>query len=257
MKSYILIFSFSLFITGIQLISAEDLTPEEVFSKASKEIDKNNYDKALSLLNSLITENHFAPEVFFQIGNANYRKNNIGESILAYKRALLLNSSLKEASQNLSILKQSNEFVDFKEPPLQILFGKIPSSYFSIFLSLSMWVTGIGILYGIFNKNRKRLSVFITSLGLLLLIISLLTSIQRSRFKAVPNMHVIISTDSTVKSSPTDTSSNVIKLNVGSNIKVISDRTNWAYIETPSDLRGWIRKKSITRLWPYDYELIN
>ena len=138
MKSYIFIFSFSLFITGIQLINADDLTPEEVFSKASNEIDKNNYDKALSLLNSLITENHFAPEVFFQIGNANYRKNNIGESILAYKRALLLNSSLKEARQNLLILKQSNEFVDFKETPLQILFGKIPSGYFSIFLSLSM-----------------------------------------------------------------------------------------------------------------------
>ena len=257
MKSYIFIFSFSLFVTGIQLISADDLTPEEVFTQASKEIDKNNYDKALSLLNSLITENHFAPEVFFQIGNANYRKNNIGESILAYKRALLLNSSLKEARQNLLILKQLNEFVDFKKPPLQILFGKIPSVYFSIFLSLSMWVTGLGILYGIFNKNRRRLSIFITLLGVLLLIISLLASIQRNGFKAAPNIHVIISTNSTVKSSPADTSSNVIKLNVGSNVKVISDRTNWAYIETPSDLRGWIRKKSITRLWPYDYELIN
>ena len=184
MISYILIFSFSLFIIGIQLISADDLTPEEVFTQASKEIDKNNYDKALSLLNSLITENHFAPEVFFQIGNANYRKNNIGESILAYKRALLLNSSLKEASQNLSILKQSNEFVNFKEPPLQILFGKIPSGYFSIFLSLSMWATGLGILHGIFNKNRRRLSIFITLLGVLLLTISLLASIQRNGFKA-------------------------------------------------------------------------
>ena len=60
------IFFFSLFIIGIQLISADDLTPEEVFTQASKEIDKNNYDKALSLLNSLVTENHIAPEVFFQ-----------------------------------------------------------------------------------------------------------------------------------------------------------------------------------------------
>ena len=102
MSSYIFIFSFSLFIIGIQLISANDLTPEEVFTQASNEIDKTNYNEALELLNSLVTENHFAPEVFFQIGNANYRKNNIGESILAYKRALLLNSSLKEASQNLS-----------------------------------------------------------------------------------------------------------------------------------------------------------
>ena len=101
-------------VIGIQLISADDLTPEEMFTQASKEIDKNNYDKALGLLNSLIKKNHFAPEVFFQIGNANYRKNNIGESILAYKRALLLNSSLKEASQNLLILNKNSDFHDFR-----------------------------------------------------------------------------------------------------------------------------------------------
>ena len=126
MRSFIYIFFFSLFIIGIQLISADDLTPEEVFTQASKEIDKNNYDEALSLLNSLVTENHFAPEVFFQIGNANYRKNNIGESILGYKRALLLNPSFKEAGQNLSILKQSNEFVDFEKSRLQTLLCKMP-----------------------------------------------------------------------------------------------------------------------------------
>ena len=257
MKSYIFIFSFSLFVTGIQLISADDLTPEEVFTQASKEIDKNNYDKALSLLNSLITEKHFAPEVFFQIGNANYRKNNIGESILGYKRALLLKPSFKEAEQNLSILKQSNEFVDFEKSRLQTLLCKIPLSYISLFLSLSLWVIGLGVLYGIINNKGKQRSIIISLLGALLFITSLFTSIQRHNFKAAPNTHVITSINSTLKSSPTDTASNVIKLNLGSNIRVISARNNWAYIEAPNELRGWIRNKAITKLWPYNYELIN
>lgn len=257
MRSFIHIFFFSLFIIGIQLISADDLTSEEVFTQASKEIDKNNYDKALSLLNSLVTENHFAPEVFFQIGNANYRKNNIGESILGYKRALLLNPSFKEARQNLSILKQSNEFVDFEKSRLQTLLCKIPLSYISLFLGLSLWVIGLGVLYGIINGKGKQRSIIISLLGALLFIISLFTSIQRDNFKAAPNTHVITSINSTLKSSPTDTASNVIQLNLGSNIRVISARNNWAYIEAPNDLRGWIRNKSITKLWPYNYELIN
>ena len=257
MSSYIFIFSFSLFIIGIQLISANDLTPEEVFTQASNEIDKTNYNEALELLNSLVTENHFAPEVFFQIGNANYRKNNIGESILGYKRALLLNPSFKEAGQNLSILKQSNEFVDFEKSRLQTLLCKIPLSYISLFLSLSLWVIGLGVLYGIINKKGKQRSIIISLLGALLFIISLFTSIQRDNFKAAPNTHVITSINSTLKSSPTDTASNVIQLNLGSNIRVISARNNWAYIEAPNDLRGWIRNKAITKLWPYNYELIN
>ena len=169
----------------------------------------------------------------------------------------MLNPSFKEAGQNLSILKQSNEFVDFEKSRLQTLLCKIPLSYISLFLSLSLWVIGLGVLYGIINKKGKQRSIIISLLGALLFIISLFTSIQRDNFKATPNTHVITSINSTLKSSPTDTASNVIQLDLGSNIRVISARNNWAYIEAPNDLRGWIRNKAITKLWPYNYELIN
>ena len=104
-----------------------------------------------------------------------------------------------------------------------------------------------------FISFKSALAIIISLLGALLFIISLFTSIQRDNFKAAPNTHVITSINSTLKSSPTDTASNVIQLDLGSNIRVISARNNWAYIEAPNDLSGWIRNKAITKLWPYNY----
>ena len=100
---------------AIQLFAVDGLSPEEIFTKASNEIDKENYNEALVLLNALIADKHIAPEIFFQIGNAQYKKNNIGESILGYKRALLLNPQFKEARQNLHTLRKTNEFDEFEK----------------------------------------------------------------------------------------------------------------------------------------------
>ena len=99
--------------------------------------DKENYNEALILLNALIADKHIAPEIFFQIGNAQYKKNNIGKSILAYKRALLLNPQFKEARQNLHTLRKTNEFDEFKNTKIQIIAKKIPAKYMSFALGFS------------------------------------------------------------------------------------------------------------------------
>ena len=69
----------------IQLFAVDGLSPEEIFTKASNEIDKENYNEALILLNALIADKHIAPEIFFQIGNAQYKKIILGNRFLDTK----------------------------------------------------------------------------------------------------------------------------------------------------------------------------
>ena len=60
MRTAIRIF-FSFFMMAIQLFAVDGLSPEEIFTKASNEIDKENYNEALVLLNALIADKHIAP----------------------------------------------------------------------------------------------------------------------------------------------------------------------------------------------------
>ena len=50
----------------IQLFAVDGLSPEEIFTKASNEIDKENYNEALVLLNALIADKHIT-EIFFKL----------------------------------------------------------------------------------------------------------------------------------------------------------------------------------------------
>ena len=259
MRTAICIFLFSFFMMAIQLLFAVDgLSPEESFTKASNEIDKENYNEALVLLNALIADNHIAPEIFFQIGNAQYKKNNIGESILGYKRALLLNPQFKEARQNLHTLRKTNEFDEFKNTKIQIIAKKIPAKYMSFALGFSLWLIGLGVLFAIIDKTKySRQSLIITSFGVIFLALTVIASIQRDVSKPNINLNVVTSIDSTLKNSPSDTSSIIYQLNIGSSVKLISERGEWVYVESPNELRGWVRKGNITTLWPFDYKLIN
>ena len=258
MRTAICIFLFSFFMMAIQLFAVDGLSPEECFTKASNEIDKENFNEALVLLNALITDEHIAPEIFFQIGNAQYKKNNIGESILAYKRALLLNPQFKEASQNLHTLRKTNEFDEFKNTKIQIIAKKIPAKYMSFALGFSLWLIGLGVLFAIIDKIKYyRQSLIITSFGVIFLALTVITSIQRDVSKPNINQNVVTSINSTLKNSPSDTSSNIYQLNIGSSVKLISERGEWVYVESPNELRGWVRKGNITTLWPFDYKLIN
>ena len=154
MRTAICIFFFSFFMMAIQLFAVDGLSPEEIFTKASNEIDKENYNEALILLNALIADKHIAPEIFFQIGNAQYKKNNIGESILGYKRALLLNPQFKEARQNLNTLRKTNEFDEFENTKIQIITKKIPANYMSFALGFSLWLIGLGVLFAIIDQTK-------------------------------------------------------------------------------------------------------
>ena len=258
MRTAICIFLFSFFMMAIQLFAVDGLSPEESFTKASNEIDKENYNEALVLLNALITDEHIAPEIFFQIGNAQYKKNNIGESILGYKRALLLNPQFKEARQNLNTLRKTNEFDEFENTKIQIIAKKIPANYMSFALGFSLWLIGLGVLFAIIDKTKySRQSLITTSFGVIFLALTVITSIQRDVSKPNINQNVVTSINSTLKNSPSDKSSNIYQLNIGSSVKLISERGEWVYVESPNELRGWVRKGNITTLWPFDYKLIN
>ena len=184
----------------IQLFAVDGLSPEEIFTKASNEIDKENYNEALVLLNALIADKHIAPEIFFQIGNAQYKKNNIGESILGYKRALLLNPQFKEARQNLNTLRKTNEFDEFETTKIQIIAKKIPANYMSFALGFSLWLIGLGVLFAIIDKTKySRQSLIITSFGVIFLALTVMASIQRDVSKPNINLNVVTSINSTLK----------------------------------------------------------
>ncbi len=256
MKTFSIIIYLALILARPEKVLGQDQSSNDLFRRAAKELENNNFDQALNYFNTLISDGHFAPELFLKIGNAHYKKNNIGKAVLAYKRASLLAPNLPEARQNLKFLKESQGFIDFEKSTFQLFVNRIPLSVVSLILVAGLWMIGAGFTFRILKPKSRTSSTAVILFGFFMLLSSFFTSIQKDRSKLPPNSHIIISTNALIRSSPNDTASTVRELSSGSDVIVISERTNWSYIEAPDNLRGWIRKDYITKTWPYEVNLI-
>ncbi len=85
MKLYktITAFLFVFFICITTFASKEQIA----FDSANASYARGNFEKAIEQYESLIKSNSVSAEVYFNLGNAYYKTNNIGFAILNYERA--------------------------------------------------------------------------------------------------------------------------------------------------------------------------
>src|SRR4051812_23060816 len=81
-KSFGLIILFFFYSLGVNANSF-DLT----LDSANTAYSKGNYDKAITLYERILNNGLEAPELYFNLGNAYYKTNAVGLSILNYERA--------------------------------------------------------------------------------------------------------------------------------------------------------------------------
>lgn len=79
---------------------ASDLTAE-----ADSAYNKEDYRLAIRLYLQAIDDEGISPEIYYNLGNAYYRIDELGKSVLYYQRALNLDPSMKDARANLEFVK--------------------------------------------------------------------------------------------------------------------------------------------------------
>ena len=101
MMSRRILYAIILSISGIMAAGAQDL-----IKSANAAYEKDQYDRAIELYNQAAREQGTSSELYYNIGNANYRLGNMGEAILYYERALKLNPANSDARTNLEFVKE-------------------------------------------------------------------------------------------------------------------------------------------------------
>ena len=75
-------------------------------SDADDAYEMKHYDKAISIYEALIKEEGATKQLYYNLGNAYYRANEIGKAILNYERALRLDPTDEDAKANLEFAQE-------------------------------------------------------------------------------------------------------------------------------------------------------
>jgi tetratricopeptide (TPR) repeat protein len=230
-----------LFGVSVSLVRAAGLEDaNQAYDQGKFAEAKDGYEKLL--------ESGGNANVYYDMGNTDYRLGSTGRAILDYERALALNPRHPEARANLRLLRDK---AAAKLLPLswqEQLAAVLPPETWTILAAVAGWSVLFAFLLiftsrGRDNFGRWALAVF----GVLVCAVALvpLRSIARDQDRAVITAH-----ETQARLAPAESAGVAEALPAGSQVRVLSIRGPWVYCELPGAGRGWIPDGAVERIRP-------
>jgi len=223
---------------------------------ANKFYTEGKYSEAITNYEAIIALGKMSAELYYNLGNAYFKLNDIAHAILYFERAYLLNPSDDDIAFNLDLARayttdKIEAIPDFFVVKWFMSISNIFSSNAWAFLAISFFVLTLLLLviYQFSGKYLIKKNAFISSwIALLLFIVSLSFSISQKN-RIINSNHAIITTSAiSVKSSPSDNSNDLFILHAGTKIETLRNVGEWCEIRIADGNKGWVPKSAFERI---------
>jgi len=216
--------------------------------QANSAYSQGLYDSAIVLYQEVVNGKMESAELYYNLGNAYFKNNNLPKAILYYEKAKKLSPNDEDIRYNLSI---ANSMIVDKIDRVPEMFYKHWWKYFyNLFnadtwtiVSLAVWAVFIFVL-GIFilakSRGTKKFAFFV---GLLFLIASFAAfglASQKYYFSKEHKEAIIFTPTITVKSSPTKGSVDLFVVHEGTKVMLVDKVDSWVKIRIQDGSVGWL-----------------
>lgn len=214
---------------------------------------KTSIDLYEKIIQESISENRVSSQLYYNLGNAYFRDNQLGKAILNYERALLLNPGDSDIRHNLRFV--NNRKIDRITPAGDIFltnwFRGVRNLYSSniwaviAIISFVLFII-LFALYLFVNTIWIRKTSFYSSIVIfLLMIIFNIFSFSQKREQIREDFAIIMAGTAAVNASPDDNSNLLFELHEGTKARVKNSDGNWYEIEIDNGSVGWTRKDNV------------
>ena len=218
---------------------------------------KGNYGDAISVYENLLANEGESFELYYNLGNAYYKAENIAKSILAYERALLLNPGDEDVVFNLELARSKT--VDKVSPTYKFFLVKWIESIVNR-ASMQMWcVIGVAffllllvlVLIFLFGKSiiMRKISFFSALLCLFVTLFANFAALHLYHNLTERTDAIVLQPSVTAKSTPSSSGTDLFVIHEGRKVKISDDSMQgWKEIKLEDGNIGWVPAESIERI---------
>jgi hypothetical protein len=229
------------FLIGVSIASAQATAQ---FAKANQEFAGGDFNAAVNDYEELVRSGQDTPNLFYNLGNAYFRKKDFGRAILNYERALALDPHHPEAQANLRISRDEARALELIPSKLdQALAFATPNQY-AITSAIGFWICAFCVGFLFFNQRRRRSVIALSILSLSIFAAAVFGAWELSRGKNGAGWAIVTTESADARLATADNANRVLSLPAGSEIQILSERGDWIYAALPNNLRGWLPSKS-------------
>ena len=224
--------------------------------KADDLYRNGQYPEAIQQYEAVLASGLTSPELYYNLGNAYFRDNQMGRAILNYSRALRLRPTMTDARENLKLAESKTVDHIVTLPQLFIV-----RWYNSICTALSptawriLWLSAFALLAALFvffrlarNYNLRKWT-FVSCFALLLVLLCISAFWRSSALRF--NSHreaVVLQSSVAIKSSPELQSVDKLILHEGTLVRIDEELSGWYKITIPDGTNGWCESNAIERI---------
>jgi tetratricopeptide (TPR) repeat protein len=248
MRKVVTIFAVNLLMSSLFAFEADS-----VIKFGNDSYAKGLYYYAIQAYEQAVDSGYKAPELYYNLGNAYYKTNNIPMAILNYERAKKLDPYDDDISHNLAL---ANAHVIDKIDIIPEFFIKAwirnivsltdPDRWSVISISAFLLFLVLFLIYLFSARITLKKSAF--WLGILMLLISVsafYSAWKRKELLTAKDSAIIISPTVTAKSSPAESGIDLFIIHEGTKITIEDSLDIWNRVRIGDGTVGWIRKEDM------------
>ena len=225
---------------------------DSIFDSSNDFYTNGNYQMAIEGYKRILNSGFESAELYYNLGNAFYKLNNIPESNFFYEKArsilpddedVLINLSF---AQNLRIDKIEKLPISQTQNLKINILKMFSEKGWSILLITLAWATCISlILYLSINKSIQKRIFFSQSIILLIMaIVILIINIEKKELNN-EKFAIVFDKEVEVWSEPNRISELKFLLHEGTKVKQIDTIQDWVNIQLENGTLGWIQSSTI------------
>lgn len=227
-----------------------------IFEKGNGFYAKGQFKDAMACYKQLLDSGYQSASVYYNMGNASYKLDDIPSAILYFEKAHKLAPGDEDINFNtrLANLKTTDKIDEVPEFFLArwwkafiLSFSVSALSVMSIVLFIL--ASGLLILYFFANPFMVKKYSFYASIALFFvgLIIIFMANRQLSYFDS-HHQAIVFSSSVSVKSSPLDKSSSLFVIHEGTKVNVEDNNDSWIKVKLTNGNEGWIKATDVKEI---------
>lgn len=230
--------------------------PQTQFETANEAYKNGNYQKAIEQYEAVLQAGNFSEEIYYNLGNAYFKTDQLGKAILNYERAALNSPRDEDIQFNLAIanakkvddLDQIGKF--FATEWWQGLHKLLSANIWGGLTLLSLWAGIAGFIVWLFGKSRDRKKQgFIGGIVLILLSILLyFLASSQAKFEHNSSQAIILANKIAVKNGPDKISTDVIEIHEGLKVELLDQIGDWYKVALSNGDQGWLPIDSLEEI---------
>jgi hypothetical protein len=223
-----------------------------VMEQANQLYSSASYAEAIELYQSVLDSGYESAMLYFNLGNAYFKLNQIPAAVLYYEKAKKIDPTDEDIRYNLKLA--NSRIIDKMEPIPEFFLKSWWISARDIFSSDQWAKFGLAgfifsliavILFLISSSLLIRKLAFWTGIFLIsIMSVSFLLSVSSYREYSRQTSGIIFTPTVTVKSSPSDSSVDLFVIHEGTKVQITDDVDGWNEVRLANGNKGWLKSGS-------------